>query len=138
MSETKGNFDKDPALDFSSNNYNSNYNDQFGAPPPPYHGANPNPGFNPGSNPGVNPGVNPGGFQQPIQSPPAPVVMSYDHMNNRAHAPKVKLGPRPVQMLCPNCNSNISTKTDTKAGQKSWIFCLGLCFIGYLLHTYII
>ena len=52
MSEAKGNFDKDPALDFSSNNYNSNYNDQFGASPPPYPGigANPNPGFNPEAN----------------------------------------------------------------------------------------
>ena len=51
MSETKGNFDKDPALDFSSNNYNANYNNQFGASPPPYPGANPNPGFNYGANP---------------------------------------------------------------------------------------
>ena len=133
MSEAKGNLDKD----FSSNNYNSNYNDQFGAPPPPYHGANPNPGFNPGSNPGVNPGsnpgVNPGGFQQPIQSPPAPVVMSYDHMTNQAAPKKVKFGPRPVLMLCPNCNSNISTRTDTKAGQKAWVFCLAMCFVGYFL-----
>ena len=127
MSETKGNFDKDPALDFSSNNYNSNYNDQFGASPPPYPGANPNPGFNSGANP------SPGAFQQPIQSPPAPVVMSYDHMTNQAAPKKVKFGPRPVLMLCPNCNSNISTKTDTKAGQKAWVFCLAMCFVGYFL-----
>ena len=124
MSEAKGNFD--PALDFSSNNYNSNYNDQFGASPPPYPGlgANPNPEFNPEAN------QNPGGFQPPIQSPPTAVVMSYDHMKNQNRIPKVKFGPRPVLMLCPNCNSNISTKTDTKPGQKSWVFCLGLCAVG--------
>ena len=122
MSEAKGNLDKD----FSSNNYNSNYNDQFGPSPPPYPGlgANPNPGFNPEAN------QNPGGFQPPIQSPPTAVVMSYDHMKNQNRIPKVKFGPRPVLMLCPNCNSNISTRTDTKPGQKSWIFCLGLCAVG--------
>ena len=122
MSEAKGNLDKD----FSSNNYNSNYNDQFGPSPPPYPGlgANPNPGFNPEAN------QNPGGFQPPIQSPPTAVVMSYDHMKNQNRIPKVKFGPRPVLMLCPNCNSNISTRTDTKPGQKSWVFCLGLCAVG--------
>ena len=136
MSEAKGNFDKDPALNFSSNNYNSNYNDQFGPSPPPYPGlgANPNPGFNPeaNQNPGFDPRANqnPGGFQPPIQSPPTAVVMSYDHMKNQNRIPKVKFGPRPVLMLCPNCNSNISTRTDTKPGQKSWVFCLGLCAVG--------
>nr|CAD2201358.1 unnamed protein product [Meloidogyne enterolobii] len=46
-----------------------------------------------------------------------------------------RLGPNPVEMDCPNCESRIFTNTTTKDGALAWIVCVscfltGVCFFG--------
>jgi len=39
-------------------------------------------------------------------------------------------GMRPQNMVCPHCQVQITTKTDSEAGTTAWIACVVMCAIG--------
>ena len=73
---------------------------------------------------GMQPNAPPPQYQppgQPVMQQPATTVIIQQ-------APS--FGPDPVQMVCPHCQAQTQTKTDSKPGTMAWVICCVLCVCG--------
>jgi len=88
----------------------------WAAPPPPATGLYP-----PLEKGGVPPPGPPpvGQAGQPVQ-----VVTQVQYVQGPT------FGHRPVKMICPHCQADITTRTDSEPSALAWIICGVLCFVG--------
>jgi len=101
----------------------------FAPPPQPMEGAKgPMPGAVPPAQPYVPPTAMPAGamYAQPGAVPVQPgqqqqVVVVVNPPN---------FGPNPVDMVCPHCQCQIRTTTESEPGPLAWIFAGVLCVVG--------
>jgi len=100
----------------------------FSAPPPTQEmKGGPLPGAVPAPQPYMAPGAVPAGATTYVQGMPAAppgtqqVVVVVNPPN---------YGPNPVDMVCPHCQCQIRTSTDSEPGPLAWIFAGILCVVG--------
>eukprot|EP00092_Neocalanus_flemingeri_P021625 GFUD01023455.1.p1 GENE.GFUD01023455.1~~GFUD01023455.1.p1 ORF type:complete len:183 (+),score=58.91 GFUD01023455.1:343-891(+) len=100
--------------------------------PPPAPAGYPGQGYPPGQGP---PGQmypplpekagGPGGPPPPqAMQPPVQVVTQVQYVSGPS------FGHRPVTMVCPHCQKNITTRTSSEPGALAWIIGGVLCFVG--------
>lgn len=110
--------------------------------PPPYPAqqppvsAYPQPVYNP-AQPGYppqQPGYQPAVAAHPTQPgyPPTTTTTTIIQQPTQVVA-AISFGEAPVAMTCPNCRANIVTAINFVTGTLTWLVCLGLCVIGYVL-----
>lgn len=110
--------------------------------PPPYPAqqppvsAYPQPVYNP-AQPGYppqQPGYQPAVAAYPTQPgyPPTTTTTTIIQQPTQVVA-AISFGEAPVAMTCPNCRANIVTAINFVTGTLTWLVCLGLCVIGYVL-----
>jgi len=63
----------------------------------------------------------PGYAPPPMGAPPQQVVVVVNAPN---------YGPRPVDMICPHCQAQIKTSTESEPGPMAWILAGVLCVVG--------
>merc|ERR1712154_269456 len=79
------------------------------------------------------------GFQQPppyhsgtqpqvVNVSPAPVILQPQPQVVQYVVPS--FGPDPVQMVCPQCQKTITTRTESQSSSQAFLCCLGLMLIG--------
>lgn len=111
---------------------------------PPLYPAQqpPGPGF---SQPGYNPTQPAYPPQQPGYQPAAaypaqpgyPATTTTTIIQQPTHVvAATSFGEYPVAITCPNCRASIVTATNFVTGTLTWLACLGLCVIGYVLFIY--
>lgn len=66
-------------------------------------------------------GVPPGYAPPPMGAPPQQVVVVVNAPN---------YGPHPVDMICPHCQCQIKTSTESEPGAMAWILAGVLCVVG--------
>jgi len=107
----------------------------MGEKPPPYPeqqpplSAYPQPVYNP-----TQPGYQPAVAGYPTQTGyPATSTVTTIIQQPATQILAIDFGEVPVAMTCPNCRANIVTATNFVTGTLTWLACLGLCVIGYVL-----
>lgn len=116
-------------------------------PPPPYPvqqppaSAYPQPVYNP-TQPGYppqQPGYQPALAGYPTQPGyPATSTTTTIIQQPATQILAINFGEVPVAMTCLNCRASIVTATNFVTGTLTWLACLGLCVIGYVLWEYYI
>ena len=112
-------------------------------PPPPYLAQQPpGPGF---SQPGYNPTQPAYPPQQPGYQPAAypaqpgyPTTTTTTIIQQPATTHVIataSFGEYPAAITCPNCRASIVTATNFVTGTLTWLACLGLCVIGYVVSN---
>jgi len=107
-----------------------------GAPvqPPNVKGAPPNTTY-------VTPGLQPGAWQHPTISPPGVIPQTqpgYQAAPGPYQQPQrvvvvvnaPNFGPNSIEMVCPHCQSQVRTATDSEPGALAWILAGILCVVG--------
>ncbi len=59
----------------------------------------------------------------PLAGPGPRVVVQYVAAPNFGH--------RPVQMICPHCQCEVTTSTDSEPGPMAWVLSAILCIVGF-------
>lgn len=103
--------------------------------PPSYEASMGQPNYGPPPGAGAMP---PGGFVAPVPAPapkgglppppPGPMNTGQPVIVQYVNAPN--FGPHPVQMVCPHCQCQVQTSTDSEPGPMAWILAGVLCIVG--------
>lgn len=90
----------------------------------------------------VTPGLQPGAWQHPTISPPgqpgyptaAPPGPAFPQQQQPQRVVVVvnapNFGPNSIEMMCPHCQSQVRTSTDSEPGALAWILAGILCVVG--------
>merc|ERR1711997_396079 len=86
----------------------------------------------------IEPGLQAGAWQHPAVSPPIqpgyqPPPGQYQQQPQRVvvvQLPSPNFGPNPIEMMCPHCQSQVRTSTESEPGALAWILAGILCVVG--------
>ena len=96
-----------------------------GAPPP-----DPTKGMAPGYYPGQVPPPMAGQVPPPGQGMPPPMGQPQPPQQVVVVVSAPNYGPHPIDMMCPHCQCQIRTSTESEPGVMAWILAGVLCVVG--------